>query len=343
VATGQRLRSGTGWVVRAVAGVAGVIGLVAGVGFLRTTVEGDAPVVATAAKPSATTRSTVATVATTAAPGARQVMLVVGDPRRDGSRTLTALVTGFEVAVVRVEFRRDGVLLGSLDAAPWELTVPTLGAGDHVLNVLVRTADGRVTASPPVEIGTGGPAADDTFRVIVEGCCPAEPGAPLRLSAVGATAGFARVEYLLDGEVVATSNRPPTFVATMEAAAGVLTARASDTAGRRWLSRGAVEVVLDTPPDSTTTSSTAPSSTAPSTGPSSTGPSSTTSSTTSSTVPSSTVPSSTVPSSTVPSSTTTTTTQPPTSAPTTTVPPTSAPTTVATTTAPPSTPSGPPP
>jgi hypothetical protein len=305
-------------------------------------------VVATAAKPSATTRSTVATVATTAAPGARQVMLVVGDPRRDGSRTLTALVTGFEVAVVRVEFRRDGVLLGSLDAAPWELTVPTLGAGDHVLNVLVRTADGRVTASPPVEIGTGGPAADDTFRVIVEGCCPAEPGAPLRLSAVGATAGFARVEYLLDGEVVATSNRPPTFVATMEAAAGVLTARASDTAGRRWLSRGAVEVVLDTPPDSTTTSSTAPSSTAPSTGPpstgpSSTGPSSTTSSTTSSTVPSSTVPSSTVPSSTVPSSTTTTTTQPPTSAPTTTVPPTSAPTTVATTTAPPSTPSGPPP
>jgi hypothetical protein len=270
-------------------------------------------------------------------------MLVVGDPRRDGSRTLTALVTGFEVAVVRVEFRRDGVLLGSLDAAPWELTVPTLGAGDHVLNVLVRTADGRVTASPPVEIGTGGPAADDTFRVIVEGCCPAEPGAPLRLSAVGATAGFARVEYLLDGEVVATSNRPPTFVATMEAAAGVLTARASDTAGRRWLSRGAVEVVLDTPPDSTTTSSTAPSSTAPSTGPSSTGPSSTTSSTTSSTVPSSTVPSSTVPSSTVPSSTTTTTTQPPTSAPTTTVPPTSAPTTVATTTAPPSTPSGPPP
>ena len=306
--------------MRVVVGVAGVVGLVAGVGFVRSTVDvrSSGPAVVATARV-ATTRASATTGAPAPASGARQVALVVGDPRRDGSRTLTALVTGFDVAVVRVEFRRDGVLLGSLDAAPWELTVPTLGSGDHVLNVLVRTADGRVTASPPVEIGTGGPAADDTFRAVVEGCCPAEPGAPLRLSAVGVTGNFTRVEYLLDGEVVATSNRPPTFVATMEAAAGIVTARGIDSAGRRWPARGAVEVVLDTPPALTTTipPTAAPSTSTPS-APSTSAPSTST------------------------TSTSTTSTAPATTAPTT-VPTTTAPTTAPTTTKPPSPPSSPPP
>ncbi|MFM7537863.1 MAG: hypothetical protein ACKO91_19005 [Acidimicrobiales bacterium] len=335
MATGQRLRSGIGWVMRVVVGVAGVVGLVAGVGFVRSTVDGrsSGPAVVTTARV-ATTRASATTGASAPASGARQVALVVGDPRRDGSRTLTALVTGFDVAVVRVEFRRDGVLLGSLDAAPWELTVPTLGSGDHVLNVLVRTADGRVTASPPVEIGTGGPAADDTFRAVVEGCCPAEPGAPLRLSAVGVTGNFTRVEYLLDGEVVATSNRPPTFVATMEAAAGIVTARGIDSAGRRWPARGAVAVVLDTPPALTTT---IPPTAAPSTSTASTS----TPSAPSTSAPSTSAPSTSAPSTSTPS-TSTTSTAPATTAPTT-VPTTTAPTTAPTTTKPPSPPSSPPP
>ncbi len=245
--------------------------------------------------------------ATTAPSGERRVELVVGEVGRDGGRTLEAVVRGGTTSITAVEFRRNAVLLGTATEDPWTIRVGPLGAGDHVLTATARDATGRTWTSAGVPVGSSWAGSEaGAVRFVVAGCCPVVEEEPVRLSLAGAAGGLSKVEYLLDGEVVASSSRGPLFAvdATFAAGSGTLTARGIDLSGRRVAIEGEIllEVVAVGGPSPEPPSTTAPTTTV------ATPIASTTPTTT--TAPSTTTPSTTTtaPSTTTGPSTTTTTT-----------------------------------
>jgi hypothetical protein len=281
------------------------------------------------------TPTTAAVAAALVAPGAdRSVVLDATQPGRDGGWRLAARVSGGGGPIDRVEFRSDGVLVGTATEAPWVVTVASLGDGDHVLGALAIGADGRTWASRPVTVTTGAGAPLDTrFRVVAPDCCPLPEAQPVGLLVAGATGSLVRVDYLLDGQVLASSTRGPTFAVTVVFTAGTatLTARGIDVAGRRVAADGelTIEVASAAAVEDTTTqppASTDPPSAGPATDPPTTAPA--TQPTPEPTDPPTTTPSTTAPPTTGP---TTTATPPTTAHPATTSPSATTPTTTPTT------------
>jgi hypothetical protein len=210
-------------------------------------------------------------VPATSAPSAeRRVELIVGEAGRDGGRTLGAVVRGGTTSITTVEFRRNAVLLGTATEDPWTIRVGPLGAGDHVLTATARDATGRTWTSAGVPVGSSWAGSEaGVVRFVVAGCCPVAEEEPVRLSLAGAAGGLSKVEYLLDGEVVASSSRGPLFAvdATFAAGSGTLTARGIDLSGRRVAIDGEIllEVVAVGGPPPAPPSTTAPPTTTPTT------------------------------------------------------------------------------
>ena len=153
-----------------------------------------------------------------------------------GSTTLQATATD-NVGVTNLEFYLDNVRIGSDATAPYTLNwnSATTTNGSHQLKARAYDACGNVATTSPVSvtvvIDTGLPSTSITApaaAALVRGTVT------VQASAADAN-GIAKVEFGLDGALVATDTTPPYSFSwnTASAAAGghSLTARAYDTSG----------------------------------------------------------------------------------------------------------------
>lgn len=159
---------------------------------------------------------------------------------RGQATTLTTTVADADGRVIAVRFFADDVLLGETTSEPftWDWIPPVNGT--VVLRAEAVDDGGATTLSDGVTVSVDEPSADALRIVIVE---PAGPrrlavgqALVVRAEVTGATA-LERVEFLLDGVVVATDAQAPFEILLPGQAAGnrTLTARAVDY-GRSTLS-----------------------------------------------------------------------------------------------------------
>ncbi|MFZ5441739.1 MAG: Ig-like domain-containing protein [Myxococcota bacterium] len=186
--------------------------------------------------------SATAQLTVTAAPDLEPPMVSltqpVGGAQLTGLTQLVATATD-NVGVVRVEFIADGLTsLGTLAAAPWELSFDTasLTEGTHVLTARAVDAAGNVATSDAVTVTIGnGPVDREPPSVRLTAPADASATALSFLATVEASddLGVISVAYELDGAVVATSGAAP-WSATLSTSAGphTLVAIAQDASGR---------------------------------------------------------------------------------------------------------------
>lgn len=171
-----------------------------------------------------------------------------------GSTTLQATATD-NVGVTNLEFYLDNVRIGSDATAPYALNwnSATTTNGSHQLKARAYDACGNVSTTSPVSvtvvIDTGLPSTSITAPAagaLVRGTVT------VQASAADAN-GIAKVEFRLDGALVATDTTPPYSFAwnTASAAAGghSLAARAYDTSGNAGNSSAVTVTVDNTAPN----------------------------------------------------------------------------------------------
>ena len=165
------------------------------------------------------------------------------------SIAIAAVAGDSDGAVVRVDFLRDSVVVGSTNVAPYAMTLPGVTAGAYALAVRATDDRGAATTSAPVGVVVTAANVPPSVRLVA----PADnarfhaPAAiALSVIATDADGSVARVDYLAGGSVVASAVVPPFPANWSNVAPGTyaLTARAIDNAGASAQS-APVTVVVD--------------------------------------------------------------------------------------------------
>jgi len=172
--------------------------------------------------------------------------------------TLTADALSPGGSIARVEFLDNSALVGTINGAPYTMTYALSQAGTRSFSARVTDAIGQsttsspftvtVTSAPPVVTLTS-PPAGSTYRV----------GAPVPFAAtaVDPDGTVARVEFLVDGNIVATRTSSPYSANVPIASSGPhnVSARAVDNTGMTSTSASvAITVIANQSPAVTLTS-----------------------------------------------------------------------------------------
>ena len=171
-----------------------------------------------------------------------------------GSVAIAATAADAGSGMARVEFRADGVLLGTDTTAPYASTWNAASAtyGSHTLTArAVDVAGNAATSTVSVNIAD---AAAPTVSITSPTAGSTVSGSvAVAATAADAGSGMARVEFRADGVLLGTDTTAP-YASTWNAASAsvgshTLTARAVDVAGNAATST--VSVTVPTPPDTT--------------------------------------------------------------------------------------------
>ncbi len=139
--------------------------------------------------------------------------------------------TGLTIA--SVTFSVDGATIGSDTSSPYSASWPAT-AGAHVITAIAVDSVGG-SASTQVNITVGGTSTAPTVTLAPNGTLSMPSGSTRVITATATPAtGIERVEFILDGSVIATDSAPPysfLFTAPELMGARSLTARAVDSAG----------------------------------------------------------------------------------------------------------------
>jgi len=178
-----------------------------------------------------------------------------------GLVALTANATDAMSGVARVEFRVDGVLVGTDAAAPytglWDSAAAL--AGNHVVEAKAFDNAG-LSAASSVQVSIAPPAPVDVTAPVVSVSAPANGATvsgtvALTANATDAMSGVARVEFRVDGVLVGTDTSAP-FAASWNSATAapgthVIEAKAFDNAGLSSASTIQVSIAPPAPVDVT--------------------------------------------------------------------------------------------
>ncbi len=174
-----------------------------------------------------------------------------------GSVAIAATASDTGSGIARVEFRADGVLLGTDTTAPYAGTwnAASAAAGSHtILATAYDVAGNSANSSVSVTV----PAPADTTPPVVSLTSPASGATVSGSVAIAATAsdtgsGIARVEFRADGVLLGTDTTAP-YAGTWNAAAAAagshtILATAYDVAGNS--ANSSVSVTVPAPADTT--------------------------------------------------------------------------------------------
>ena len=162
---------------------------------------------------------------------------------------LAAAAGDSDGAVARVDFLRDGIVVGSTNVAPFAMTLPGVAAGVYAFAARATDDRGGVTTSSPVGVVVAAANTPPSVRLVA----PADNArfhapAAIALGAIATDAdgSVARVDYLAGNSVIASAAVPPFPATWSNVAPGTytLTARATDNAGASAQS-APVTVVVD--------------------------------------------------------------------------------------------------
>jgi hypothetical protein len=152
-----------------------------------------------------------------------------------GTLTFTATASD-NVGVVRVDFLVDGVVKGSVSAAPYTLAFDstTIANGTHSLTAKAYDADNNVGTSSAVSFTVNNPASDTTPPTV--SATSSGTSGTITFSATASdNVGVTRVDFLVDGTVQGSATTSPyTFAfdsTTIANGSHSLTAKAYDAAG----------------------------------------------------------------------------------------------------------------
>ncbi len=174
-----------------------------------------------------------------------------------GSVALAATASDTGSGVARVEFRADGVLVGTDTSAPYAATWNSSGAsvGSHTIQARAIDVAGNAANS---SVNVTVPAPADTTAPTVALTSPANGSTVSGSVALAATAsdtgsGVARVEFRADGVLVGTDTSAPYAATWNSSGASVgshtIQARAIDVAGNA--ANSSVNVTVPAPADTT--------------------------------------------------------------------------------------------
>ena len=203
-------------------------------------------------------RATSSAVSITVQPGANEPPSVALTSPASGATftapatvALTASASDPENRLTRVEFYRDGTLLGTDTSSPYAFTWSSVAAGSYTLTARAFDADGAQTTSSAITITVNAnqaptvaltsPANGATFT--------APATVALTASASDPENRLTRVEFYRDGTLLGTDTSSPYTFTWSSVAAGsyTLTARAFDGDGAQTTS-SAVTITVNMPP-----------------------------------------------------------------------------------------------
>jgi hypothetical protein len=150
--------------------------------------------------------------------------------------TLTATASDSDGSVARVDFLRDGTLLGSDTTSPYSFAWSGVATGTYTLTAQAIDNRGAVTLSSPVVISVGPPNALPTVALQspLSGTSFSAPASVRAVATASDPDGtLAKVDFLRNGVVAATVLAPP-YEATLSgipAGTHTLVARATDDRG----------------------------------------------------------------------------------------------------------------
>ena len=149
--------------------------------------------------------------------------------------SLTANAADPEGQLTKVEFFQGSTLIGILDTPPWSMVWNNVAAGSYQLTARATDAAGNQTLSTAVAISVNGPPSV-ALTAPLNNASYVSP-APITVTASatvnGVNASITQVEFIADGNVIATVTKAPFTYAWSNAAVGshILAARATDSLG----------------------------------------------------------------------------------------------------------------
>ncbi len=181
------------------------------------------------------------------------LLLALADPKAPVTSAapiiLAAAGEHLESAMVKVEFRLDGMRLGEAGEAPWHFAWSKAVAGEHALTAIATLAGGGSLAAEPVSIVVTAPAHLPPQIVLEspeDGTEAADGGRLVIKAKASASEGrVAKVEFMADGQKIGDSGVAPFSCAWAKAAPGAhqLTAIAIDSSGGRTTSEPVLVIV----------------------------------------------------------------------------------------------------
>jgi hypothetical protein len=186
----------------------------------------------------------------------------------DAPATLTFAVDAVSAtgSISKVEFYRDSTSLATVTTPPYETVLSSLGTGTYTLSAIATDNHGQTTSASRM-IQVRGPNLLPTASLWspVSGAVYTAPATlVLEATASDPDGWIVQVEFLREGEVVATTNAPPYAVTLSDVAAGGYTysVRATDNRGGKATStpvsvtvvppNAAPTVVLNSPANGST-------------------------------------------------------------------------------------------
>jgi YD repeat-containing protein len=163
-----------------------------------------------------------------------------------GTQSVTATASD-NVAVVGVQFKLDGLLLGAEDTtAPYAVSWDTIGStnGAHVLTAVARDAAGNTTTSAADNVTVSNASADVTAPTVSVTTSPATVVGTVTLDATASDAvGVVGVQFKVDGAVLNAEDLTAPYstswdTTTVSNASHTITALARDAAGNTTTSAG---------------------------------------------------------------------------------------------------------
>ena len=169
-----------------------------------------------------------------------------------GSITLAASASD-NVGVAKVEFRIDGVLVGTDTSAPWSLTYDStaLSNGSHSLTAKAFDAAGNSATSSAVAFSISNPLPDTTPPTVSASVSGSSGSITLAASASD-DVGVTRVDFLVDSSLRGSDSSAPYALAldstTLANGSHTLVAKAYDAAGNVGTSSAVGFAVDNSPP-----------------------------------------------------------------------------------------------
>ncbi|MET0917176.1 MAG: Ig-like domain-containing protein [Burkholderiales bacterium] len=172
---------------------------------------------------------------------------------------IAAIASDSDGSIAKVEFLRDGTVIGLTNVAPYSMAWTSVPAGTYTLAARATDDRSAMTLSPAVTVNVLPPNSPPSVSLTApsDGATYTAPATvTLAANAQDSDGGVVRVEFLQGSTVVASSTSAPFTAAWSNVPAGeyTLTARATDTAGGTALSAPrSIVVVANAPPTVTIT------------------------------------------------------------------------------------------
>lgn len=164
-----------------------------------------------------------------------QVSLIAGTPvvNAPGTITLTASAQDGDGTITRVDYLRAGVVVGSMTAAPYTLTLTGVSAGTYAYTANAYDNDGALATSSVVLVRVNAPPSLTLTSPISNAVLAARANILLTATASDADGAVTKVEFFANGTLVGVASAAPYAVTWAAPASGTytITAVATDSDG----------------------------------------------------------------------------------------------------------------